>query len=162
MISFFGLSKLESGLVLVAALMLGYIFWAHHERVIGEEAIRAADAKALAVAQAQAAKEAAMLQAQVNAAHQEAQNAQNSLNQYIADHPVGSVVCNVAPSNTVSQGTNAAGGTQGSSTGPGPIPGVPARPATTSNIGPGLTILVQAAARLAILEHEWQQAMIFH
>lgn len=162
MFSFLGLSKLESGLICVGVLLLGYIFWAHHERAIGEAAIKAADAKALAVAEQKAAQESAALQAQVNSAQQEAQSAQDSLNQYIAAHPIGSVVCNVVPSRPVPKTPGTAGGTQGSGTGPSPVPAVPAGPVATGNIGPGLTVLMQAAARLAVLDAEWQQAVVHH
>jgi hypothetical protein len=134
--------------------------WTHHERVIGENLIREADARALAIAIKKAAAETAALQAQVNSAQQEAQNAQDSLNQYIAAHPIGSVVCNVTPSRPVPKTPGIAGGTQGGGAGPGVVPPVSAGPTATGNIGPGLAILVQAAARLAVLEHEWQQAVI--
>lgn len=154
----FGLSTLETYLASIGLALLALVAWSAHERAVGEKAIRDADAQQLVVAEQKAAQQTAALQAQVDVARQEASDAQITLNRYIADHPVGRVVCSVTPSGPVPQGPGTTGGTQGGGTGPNVVPGVPPS-TTTGDIGPGLTILVQAAARLAVLEHEWEHAI---
>lgn len=163
MFSFLGLSKLESGLIVLAAVLIGYLAWAHHERAIGEAALRAADAKALVVAEQRAAKETAALQANVDAAHKEAQNAQAQADASLKSIPTVIRVCRIAPGSTVSKTPGTAGGTKGAGTGPDTVPQVSAVASITGpNISPGLAVILSAAERLAVLESERQQIDAAH
>lgn len=155
----FGLSTLETYLAVAGLSLLALLGWSAHERLIGEKAIRDADAKALVVAEQKAAAETAVLQAQVNAAQAEASNAQFTLDKFIAAHPTGRVVCNVTPRSPVSQGPGNSSGANGPGTGPNTVSPVSAGTTTTGDIGAGLDAIVQTASRLAVLEHEWQAAI---
>jgi hypothetical protein len=153
------MSSLEVWLAVLGVTLLGLLGWSAHERTVGENAVKAADAKALVAAEAKAAAETAALQAQVNAAQAEAANEQTLVNQFINSHPIGPVsVCHVAPSGAVSKGSGATGGAAPGASGTNAVPTVSAGTAGP-DISGGLTTLVSAAARLAELEREWQQAV---
>ena len=155
----FGLSKLESILIGTLVCLVAFGLWSWHEQRVGSAKLIAADQKALVAAQIKVAAENAQLQTEANQAHQEAQNAQAQLDSYVAAHPVGVVrVCHVAPSsgNGVPQAAGTAAGTEGAGTQPGPVSAVSAGSAGP-DISGGLAILVQAAARLAVLDAERQQ-----
>lgn len=140
----------------VLAIIAGVIAWDHHERLIGEQKIRQADAQALQQVQAQAAKETQALAQKAAQAAQEASHAQAVLDAYTAQFPV-SVVC--YPDDRRPDLP------QASSHPPGTQP-TPARPDASSQVPAGgpardisaeLATIVQSFGRLAILEREWQQ-----
>ena len=153
------MTQLEVWLAVLGLSFLGLLGWSAHERSVGEAAIRDADAKALAIAEQRAAAESAALQAQVNTAQAEASNAQETLDQFIATHPIGSVsVCHVTPGGPVSKTPGVPVATNGTGAGSGnvqPVPAVTSGP----DISAGLTIIVRAAAELAIIDSEWQAAV---
>jgi hypothetical protein len=163
MFSFLGLSKLESGLIAVAVILIGYLVWTHHERAIGEAALRAADAKALVIAEQKAAQETAALQANVNAAHKEAQSAQAQADSALKSIPVVIRLCRIAPSSPAPKASSAASGVKGSGTGPDTVPQVHAVASITGpNISPGIAVILQAAERLAVIDAERQQVDAAH
>ncbi len=142
----------------VAALVTLVLTFGRHERNVQYQIDQKAEIIAVQQAKAQALIEHAEMQAQVDKSSEEAKNAQAKLDQFTAANPVGTVrVChapNSSPGNVPGPG-DSAGGTQGTLAGSGAVPAVPAAVAGP-DISGGLTILVQAAARLAVLEQERQ------
>lgn len=143
----------------IAVLMsVGFALFIHHERVIGEQKVIAADAKAKATLDAKVAQQTKALQDKADASENARVATQKALDDYMSAHPVGTVlVC----SNTRSGG---AGVPQAPNPptdvrvtpGPAVVPEVPGR-STARDIGPALDTIVRAAGAMAGLYRETQE-----
>ena len=150
---------------LIAAFMLGAIgaAWTTHEIDQGRiNQILLTDATALNKAHTDAAAEAARLQASATAADQEKLDATQSLNSYMAAHPVGAVLVCKQPASHSGQGLSstpaAATGPAGAGTGPAAVPEVLGGSASEAiDVGPEQRTLLQSAAELAIRYRRFQQ-----
>lgn len=138
-------------LIIVAA----FSWYTVHERDIGAHKIEVSDAKATLAAQDLADAETKHAQDLANQAEQAAIHEQKTVDNYAITHPVG--VVRLCPkdsgSASVPKASAPAGGTTGTSTGPGAVPTVSRGP----DIGPELSELMLDAARLALIDGEWQR-----
>lgn len=142
---------------LAVALTLGGAYFVHHERVIGEQKVVAADAAAVAREHAQAVKDQAVIQAMADQAEKNRVATQKSLDDYMSAHPVGAVfVCN-QPRSSGSAGlpqvAPAHPSDAVSGAGPATVPAV----STGVDIGPDLATVVRAAGTVATLYRQYQQ-----
>ena len=150
---------------LIAAFVLGAIgaAWITHEIDQGRiNQILLTDATALNKAHTDATVEAARLQANATAADQEKLDATQSLNAYMAAHPVGAVLVCKQPASHSGQGLSstpaAATGPAGAGTGPASVPEVLGGSAREAiDVGPEQRTLLQSAAELAIRYRRFQQ-----
>jgi len=144
--------EIIAGLIIIVAVTT----WTMHERSVGAQKIEQADARATQKAQAAAKAQTDALIAQAAKAAQEASHAQAVLNAYMAAHPLGPIYLSVRHEDDcrtgLSQASSTPSGTPATSPRPTAIPPV----SSGVDAGPGLTILVQAASRLAIENREWQ------
>lgn len=143
---------------LAVALMVSGLYFVHHERVIGEEKVIAADARARATLEAKVAKQTAALQAKADQAEKDRVATQKSLDDYMSAHPIGAVLVCGDPrrgSAGVQKAPAPAASTGGPSPGPAVVPEVPGRSAPR-DIGPALDTLVRAAGAMAGLYSETQ------
>ena len=150
---------------LIAAFVLGAIgaAWITHEIDQGRiNQILLTDATALNKSHTDATVEAARLQANATAADQEKLDATQSLNAYMAAHPVGAVLVCKQPAGHSGQGLPgapaAATGPAGAGTGPAAVPEVLAGGASEAiDVGPEQRTILQSAAELAIRYRRFQQ-----
>jgi hypothetical protein len=143
-----------AALVLVAALW----WFGFHEREVGKTVIEREDTAATAKVQARADEETEANAIKAAIAAEGAAHDQRHVDQYAAAHPIEPVrVCHPdGGSGSVSQARTVAGGVTNSLPGPGSFSAVPERPAGP-DISEGLTELVLAASRLAVIDAERQQ-----
>lgn len=147
-------------LILIVLGVIGVVWYNHHERQIGGlEMQKAVDAASQKVKD-DAILETEALQKRADTADKEAKDAHDKLNKFIADDPLLPVrVCHASigsSSGRLSEGGTPKTVTSATGTGSTVVPGLP-KTAVGPDIGPGLTILVQAAAELAIDEKEFQK-----
>ena len=151
-------------LIYLAALviLIGAFGWyTVHEQHVGAVRVEQADLKALAAAKALADAQTLAEANKALAAHKEAQNAQDAVDAYRAAHPDTPIrLCN---ENHSGPGVPAArpviGGTKGAGARPPAVPAMPAG-STSPDIRPALNEIVLSAARLAIIEREFQQRSV--
>lgn len=140
-------------------VLVGVVWWTVHERDVGEARVQAADTAASArLQQATDAKTESLQQAATKSA-QEAANARNELDHYVAAHPVGVVrLCNTTNGggSGLSQARPTPSVQPGPGSGSGSLPAVPAS-APGPDIGPGLALLVSAASELAVEREELRE-----
>lgn len=146
---------------IAAALVLAvcFVLFTFHERAVGQQKIEAANDAASAKATAAAVAETTKLKDQAYTAERQAQYAETKLNDYMAAHPVGTViVCRTANNSGagVPAGAPAPGKATDTGTGSSVVSAVPAS-APGADLSEGLTELVSSAARLAIIDAERQQ-----
>ena len=151
--------------VLIAMVVIGAIgaAWITHEIDQGRiNQILLTDATALNKAHTDATVEAARLRGLASAADKEKLDATQSLNAYMAAHPVGAVLVCKQPASHSGQGLPsapaAATGPAGAGTGPASVPEVLGGSAREAiDVGPEQRTILQSAAELAIRYRRFQQ-----
>jgi hypothetical protein len=142
---------------LAVLMAVGFAVFVHHERVVGEQKVIAADAAAVAREHAKSILEQQAIQAKADAAEKVRDATQKTLDDYMSAHPVGSVfVCN-KPHDSGPTGlpevSSSNPGDAVSGAGPDPVSAVP----SGVDIGPDLSTLVRAAGTVATLYRQYQQ-----
>lgn len=146
---------------LAVLLTVGGLYFVHHERVIGEQKIIAADAKARAEEHAAMIKIQIGLEARADKAEKERDAAQKDLDDYLFTHPVGTVWVCSPPTNSgrglpkVTRPDNSH-----ADPGAGPAPGseVPrGSQVAATDIGPELDAIVRSFGTMAGLYREYQE-----
>lgn len=144
---------------LAVLMAVGFAAFIHHERLIGEQKVIAADAAARAVLEAKVQKQQADLQTKADAAEKARVATQKTLDDYMSAHPVGPVlVCSNARSSGSGVPETTVPTARPGGTGPGPlaVSEVPERGATR-DIGPALDTIVRAASAMGGLYRETQE-----
>lgn len=146
---------------LAVVLVIGFGVFVHHERVIGEQKIIAADAKAEAKWKDKLAKIQATLQAKADKAEKDRDATQKTLDDYMFAHPVGSVWVCGPPVNSgrgLPKVTRPDPGHADSQPGPSPGGEVPGgSQVAATDIGPELDTIVRSFGTMAGLYQEYQR-----
>jgi len=157
-------AKILPYLVGAAAIVVGILWFADHERGVEREKIAAQNYQVLADAKAKANKETIRLQGVANAADKDAKTAKTDFDAYRAAHPVGHVwVCKPASSSQHSPSDKPQADTGNAGPGTGPQIGsdvLAGSPSTATDVGPELDTILQGFARLAIELQRWQHQPI--
>jgi hypothetical protein len=139
----------------IVILVSAFGLYTWHERHVGEHVIEKQDTQATAKVQAETQVETQALQTQSDTAEDNAKHDQELVDSYIAAHPLNLSLCDKDSSRRlVSQASPAASQPSRTESGPVALPAVPASPDVVTD---GLTELVSAASRLAVINTEFQQ-----
>lgn len=138
----------------VVAIAVGLFAFAVHERRVEKQEFAAAIRAANKTLQAKVDQQTKALQDAADKAAQDRNNAQNTLDAYMAAHPVG--IVRLCPAPGAGRGNSPPAPDAGTSpasagTGPAAVPEVP-----TGDVGGNLDIIVRAASVLAGLYQERQ------
>lgn len=151
--------KLAIGAAVLAVSLAAFAWYHHHVILEGEAKIEASDKAASAALQKLTDAQTAHNQQLATQAEQAATHEQQTVDDYAKSHPVGDVrVCHASNDSGggLPQASPPHGGAQSAGAGSLVIPAVPDS-APGPNIGPGLTEIVLAAARMATIDAEWQR-----
>lgn len=143
---------------LAVALTIAGAYFVHHERVIGEQKVIAADAAAQVKIAALVKTQEIALQVEADKAESYRDASQKAVNDYMSAHDVGSVLVCDNPrrgSSGLSKAAAPVAGSVNPGAGPAPVPEVPGRSASR-DIGPALDTIVRAAAAMDGLYQQTQ------